>query len=371
MHFDIKQGWVPRQFVERSGKAYVEFVDFNNQELKASFLRQDLERYSRRVFVELDSLWQYECSSEFLSQNIKGMIFHMSRCGSTLAANMLRQHRACQVIAEADVIGQFLHTFRGPQHELVRHLRLILSLLFHSFCNNNQTLIIKWTSWNIFIIDAICQAVPSVPLCYLYREPDEVLVSLTQNLAEWQDPKLIKRKLNETSNSFQGSAKSNPYIDLLIRSKAETASTEEIAARFIGQCCTAAFESKTPLLMVPYPSLPEAVFTHIAPHMDIEMDGMTKSLARTESRWNTKTIDQSKVYSSDTNAKKKRVTPTMRTLIDEHISQPLESLKQASTEQFSPVNAKTNSNQENLIIENQKNNKPEKPIQTKPVVKWL
>lgn len=329
----LGQGWAPSRFLLNDSCAYIQMAHLGHRKLVEPFMRFDLQNCHQFSMIDFSELSSYCDLDRDLSKSVGGMIFHMSRCGSTLATQMLRQSEAHVVIAEPDVLGQFLQNFRGSKQELVLCLRNLISLFADTLCQPGQKLIIKWSSWNIFVIEAIQKALPGVPACYQYRSADEVLVSLSKNKAEWMDLKKIRKSLDR-KGFYSQSAHQNPYLELLEASGAEHVSNTELAARFIGNCCERALSYSDQLLMVRYEDLPGAVLSHMAAHFNMDMSGVEKSRARIVSRWDTKALGGAKVFESDSQIKKKSATTEISTQAKRYIEPSLTRLIANSNEKF-------------------------------------
>ena len=296
-------------------------------------MRFDLQACRQARRVDFAKIQGYCDEGRDLSKDVAGMIFHMSRCGSTLTTQMLRHSDAVVVVSEADVLGQFLQNFRGSEEELTLSLRSLIALLADSLCQPHQSLVIKWSSWNIYVISAICKAVPNTPLCYQYRAADEVLVSLINNKAEWMDVELILSHQRKR-NYFSDRAFNSPYVELLEQSGGSDVPSLELAARFIGHCCERALQCSEQLLVVSYESMPQAVLTQIVPHFSIAMSGVEKSRARMVSRLDTKSLGSPKQFVPDTQAKRKHVTLQVKALANTHVNPFLIPLIDASSNRF-------------------------------------
>jgi len=113
----LEEGWVPSQFLQNGPNAFIEMVYLGQRTLHESFMRFDLQRCRKRTLVDYRALNEYCDSTRDMSENVAGMIFHMSRCGSTLTTQMLRHSNEHVVVAEPDVLGQFLQSFKGETQE--------------------------------------------------------------------------------------------------------------------------------------------------------------------------------------------------------------------------------------------------------------
>jgi hypothetical protein len=109
-----------------------------------------------------------------------GLIFHSSRCGSTLLAQMLGHLDSALIMSEPPVIDQILR----PRTELpvadrdtIEWLRWTTSALGQSRRPTQTHLIVKLDAWAILQWPVIQRAFPTTPAIFLYRNPEEVIVS--------------------------------------------------------------------------------------------------------------------------------------------------------------------------------------------------
>jgi gluconate kinase len=105
-----------------------------------------------------------------------GFIFHLSRCGSTLLAQMFASDATTIVLSEAPPLNRILRAHVEPQ---VRHHWFQDMVLALARKRNDQAMraIVKCDSWHAQHIAFIERAFPGVPWVFLYRDPLEVLVS--------------------------------------------------------------------------------------------------------------------------------------------------------------------------------------------------
>lgn len=107
-----------------------------------------------------------------------GFVFHMSRCGSTLLARILRAVPGHTALSEPEPIDAVLRWARGrPQAERVAALRAIVAALGRDRSGDGRRLFIKLDSWHTLDLPLIRAAFPDVPWLFLCREPVEVMMS--------------------------------------------------------------------------------------------------------------------------------------------------------------------------------------------------
>jgi hypothetical protein len=124
-----------------------------------------------------------------------GFIFHMSRCGSTLVTQMLAALACNVVLSEPKPIDQILRTpSRRPAIEserLVLWLRALTAALGRRRGAAERDLFIKFEGWHTLLLPLIRRAFPQVPWIFLYRDPLEVLVPMTEQFPADIEPALF------------------------------------------------------------------------------------------------------------------------------------------------------------------------------------
>jgi hypothetical protein len=110
-----------------------------------------------------------------------GFIFHISRCGSTLAARMLSALKSHRVLSEPQPFDGIVCARLNNPSVKIKDQILWLKGLMKSFGQRTDPslrhLFIKFDSWHAMALPLIRRAFPQVPVLFLYRDPVEVLVS--------------------------------------------------------------------------------------------------------------------------------------------------------------------------------------------------
>ncbi|MFC3579895.1 sulfotransferase [Sphingomonas hylomeconis] len=107
-----------------------------------------------------------------------GFVFHMSRCGSTLVAQMLAAVAHHIVLAEPeplDAVVQWGVASAMPLPARVSALRAMIAALAGDL--TGKRLFVKLDSWHVLALPLFRAAFPDVPWIFLYRDPIEVMVS--------------------------------------------------------------------------------------------------------------------------------------------------------------------------------------------------
>ena len=107
---------------------------------------------------------------------VTGFIFHESRVGSTLAANLFAVDEETLVFSEsAPPPAILLHCSGCPRKSIVEKFRAVVQLMCKS--TYHKRCIFKMQSITVSMIDIVLDAFPNVPWIFLYRQPVETMMS--------------------------------------------------------------------------------------------------------------------------------------------------------------------------------------------------
>lgn len=107
------------------------------------------------------------------------LIFHVSRCGSTLLTRMLAALPEHLVVSEAPIIDDILRrTPEADDDQRIAWLRGAAGAFVRSQAEPPARLIVKLDCWHIFQLPLLRRAFPRTPFLFVHRDPVEVLVSL-------------------------------------------------------------------------------------------------------------------------------------------------------------------------------------------------
>lgn len=106
------------------------------------------------------------------------IIFHISRCGSTLFTQMLGADERNLVLAEVPLFDEILR-LKSEMSEEERHafLKAAIRLTGQKRFEKEERLIIKTDSWHLFLYEKYRRLFPDTPFILLYRKPEPVLKS--------------------------------------------------------------------------------------------------------------------------------------------------------------------------------------------------
>jgi hypothetical protein len=294
-------GWLPIRVGWNQAPAVVDWCHVGTRRFAEPFFEQTIEKCLRHPF---NLLFRHQTSLEALAEWQKvrpglppsGFIFHMSRCGSTLIAQMLAALPQNIVISEAPPIDGILRArFRGATEEQqIAWLRGMLSALGQRRNGNEKQFFVKFDSWQTFHLRLIRRTFPDVPWIFLYRDPLAVMVSQLKQRAMHTVPGLIEFGL--------------PGLDLAAGAQMPA---EEYCARALSQICTAGLEQlSTGGRAVNYVELPDAVCTSLRRYFSLDCTDEDLDRMRHVTQFDAK--NPSLFFTANSGEKKEAVSPLIR-----------------------------------------------------------
>lgn len=171
------ENWLPVKLLEEENA--LQWMRFDELAFTEPFFDETIMRI-RAKFPENRSKTHSVTTTTFLRSNVNQplppnlLVHHVSRCGSTLLAQLLGLDPETTVLSEVPLLDQLLvactqsgtpeadDTFRAAVHLLRR---------------NHPRLVIKADSWHLLHHATLRRIWPDVPVLVLYRHPAEVLRS--------------------------------------------------------------------------------------------------------------------------------------------------------------------------------------------------
>jgi len=201
------------------------------------------------------------------------MIFHLSRCESTLVSRLLGTLPGVVVVAEPGPLNALLGLDPGRvgEAELVRVVRLLVRALGRCRHGDERRLVLKCTSWNIRRRPIVAAAFPETPWIWVQRDPARVVASLLAKPPGWLGlqaaPERAARRLG------------------LDPAAVPTMGREEFGARALGAMLEAAATDSAQRLCIDHADLPAAVWQRVAPHFGLDADAAAIERMVEESRF--------------------------------------------------------------------------------------
>lgn len=180
------KGWLPWRMSKSSPEALCEWIFTGERAFTEPFFddtvavcRREPENNRRyRVVSSLDMLGGWAEQTEALSPS--AIIFHVSRCGSTLLSQLLACDPEHLVLSEVPFFDELLRLpfkHQVPAATTEKYLGAALRLYGQKRTPRQQRLFIKTDSWHLHFYETFRTLFPATPFILLYRHPSEVLRS--------------------------------------------------------------------------------------------------------------------------------------------------------------------------------------------------
>mmetsp|Transcript_11812 Transcript_11812/g.15432 ORF Transcript_11812/g.15432 Transcript_11812/m.15432 type:complete len:415 (+) Transcript_11812:154-1398(+) len=211
-----------------------DLVQFSGCEAKGKSKVWDLEEI-KEVFLRP--------SKAFRVLRPTGFIFHMSRVGSTLAANMLGVDSEKLVYSESHPPLEAIKLCtKCMEDQKVDLLQTIISLMGRS--NQHKYLFFKFQSVATFHLPLFQTAFPETPWIFIFRDPVEVLISHFQPFAQFRKSMVTVTNTHPGPKCARGI--SNPPDEVLaqLNKFPSTGITKvDYCAAHVAALCSAAYQA--------------------------------------------------------------------------------------------------------------------------------
>ena len=296
--------WTPIRFDFSGPIPVVDWADLSEERFVEPFFDQTVARSMSGprarplVRTGLDALVALDSEP---SLEPAGMIFHLSRCGSTLVSRLLRTVPGVVVLAEPAPLNALLRLDPDLVDEatLIRLVRLLVRALGRRRHGDERHLVLKCTSWNIRRRAVLSAAFPETPWVWVQRDPLRVLASLLAEPPGWLG---LQARPHGAARLFG----LDPATVLAM-------SPIEFAGRVLGSMLDVAATDPNRRLLVDYADLPSAVWQRVAPHFGLEADAATTERMIEQSRFYSKDAE-SRVFTGDT-PESRPATDAMREVV--------------------------------------------------------
>jgi hypothetical protein len=294
--------WTPIRLDFSGAAPAIDWADLSEERFVEPFFDQTVvqwasgTRSTQLVRTGLEALVALDAEP---SLEPAGMIFHLSRCGSTLVSRLLGTLPGVVVIAEPSPLNALLGLDPNlvDRAALIQVVRLLVRALGRRRHGDEQRLVLKCTSWNIRQREILAAAFPDTPWTWVQRDPVRVLSSLLAEPPGWlrlQDwPQRAKQRFG------------------LDPATVPAMSRAEFAAHALGaMLAAAAVADPAARLCIDHAELPDAVWQRVVPHFGLDADDAAIARMIEESRFYSKD-SAPRIFAGDT-PKQRSVTEETR-----------------------------------------------------------
>ena len=297
-------GYIPVAVRWVGAQVQIDWCLVGDTKFTASFFDETIGQCLKRPFnlafrpqTNVEAL--IACAQELDCLSPSAFIFHMSRCGSTLLAQMFAAVPQNLVISEASPIDRILAAKRfHPELSEPHHIDMLRAMVLSLGQKRRPELnrfIIKFDSWHTAHLALIQRAFPDVPWVFLYRDPLEVLVSNLDQRAAAAMPGTTEHL--------------PPGVDLMA---ALTMPIEHYISDLLAHICRQALiHQNNPLaLFVNYQDLPHVALPKILQHFGIQPSDVELLQMQQQTRFHAK--QPRETFSPDSERKRREASSAAR-----------------------------------------------------------
>jgi len=180
----LLKDWIPYKLKTEGETAYCQWLYLSDKLFAEPFFDQTISKC--KSLKENSQLYRpvsavsalTDWAPDLTTLNPSAIIFHVSRCGSTLLSQLLAQNADNIALSEVPFFDDLLRW--GFRNNTVQKIlpAVKAAIAFYGIKRNNeQHLFIKADSWHIHFYKAYRELFPAIPIILLYRRPDEVIRS--------------------------------------------------------------------------------------------------------------------------------------------------------------------------------------------------
>lgn len=222
--------WIPYKLIEKDNEVYFEWIYLADVKYAEPFFDETILKCRShannskpfKVITTVENLLDW--SNELVSVELKSLIFHVSRCGSTMLSQSLATSSENIMISEAPIIDEILRSDKFNLDKKAALLKAVIALLGQKRFSEQQHLIIKLDAWHIFYADYLRSIFPQIPFALLYRNPVEVLKShqkltgmhMVPNLLPFTIFGITDKEMNEISFQQYGALVLEKYFQAFL-----------------------------------------------------------------------------------------------------------------------------------------------------------
>jgi hypothetical protein len=263
--------WFPIRLIFGDGRWIVDLARLGDERFREPFFHDTVRRCLRRPFnlafrrqVPLEAFALETRALE--GPRLAGLIFHLSRCGSTLISQAFAALPGGLAISEAGPIDEAVRADRFDARAdtawKVGALRALVAA-YARFCPRDGTFVVKLDAWHAHALPLFAHAFPDVPRIFVYRDPVEILVS------------------HERQFAWMMAALNAPTLLGISVADAMALERHSYRARVLARICEAVLQDANGTdLLLHYRDLPQAIWERIAPHFGVTLSPERIALMR-------------------------------------------------------------------------------------------
>ena len=311
-------GWLPGAIVESPTGLAIDWFYLGEQGLSEPFFEGSLRRARS---MPISRLIRHRTPLASLPEVVgeagavpDGLIFHLSRCGSTLVAQMIAALPGAVVVSEPpplDWVLQYAHNATDqPIEQRLALIRAMVAALGRRAVPG-QVFVIKLDCWHTLALPLLRQAFPETPWIFLYRDPIEIMASQ------------FRQRGFQTIRGGIGQS--------VFGITDEGLSEEEYCACVLERTCAPILDAADAAreLLVNYSELPGAVETAILPHFGIVPDAAARTALAASAARDAKAPRTA--FAPDSEDKRREASDAVRAAVAKYLDAPYRRLEMLRT----------------------------------------
>jgi hypothetical protein len=254
-------GLLPVKVYLRESRPIAEWIDTGGRRFTEPFFHDSVQAAMHEPMTALSRReMPLDVAASLAPVAPSGFIYHISRCGSTLVAQMLNALPGALVMSEPGPLDEAIQAGLDLPHltlELhAQWLRWVVTALGQQHNAEDAPYFIKLDSWHIHDLALIRAAFPETPWIFLHRNPVEVVASQLRSpgmlgLPGAMDPRALRLTFEDVTRLGREQWR------------------HRVIAGFLA--AAEAFRNDPKALFVDYSELPGAVWNRIANHFRISL----------------------------------------------------------------------------------------------------
>jgi hypothetical protein len=306
--------WLPTALAEQpNGALRVEWCHFAGARLDDPFFAVSILAAQARPFNRAFRI-ATPLTAASGGRRPDGLVFHQSRCGSTVLARMLGALPRATAFSEPAPVDAVVHlaaTGWLDEDEAVEALRAIVGACGRRAAAEGGPLFVKLDAWHSLSLPLFRAAFPGTPWLFLFREPVEILVSQIRSRGHQTVPQLM-------DPAHFGVARE------------DAAPGEDYCARVLARIGDAALGHAAigGGLFVDYADFPDAVADRIMPHFALPADDASRRAIAAAAMRDAKSPEQ--VFAADAEGKGAEAGEAVREAADRHMRPVYDALRAAA-----------------------------------------
>ncbi|QNO26203.1 aspartyl beta-hydroxylase [Sphingopyxis sp. OPL5] len=285
--------WLPVELKPYQGAIVIEWLHFAGLPLTDPFFE---ETWRKVRLLPFNRLMRTATPLSAIEPFVEapppdGLVFHMSRCGSTLVGQMLGAAPDHIVLAEPPVLDTVIQLV-GLGQVSPAAIRAMAGALTRDRGGDARHRFIKLDAWHALVLPLLRGIWPGTPWTFLYRDPVEVLVSQQRRPGMHCRPGVLP-------------------LEAYGVDPAEGAAAEDYPAWILGQICSAAADAVDgDCLLLNYDQLPAALTDALLPHFGVAPDAA--SLDKIVAAGGRYSKAPGQAFTGDSAAKQREASPALR-----------------------------------------------------------